>query len=293
MIDMKGVSEKLMAVMKTVIIADIVTLVGGVTYLTVPTTPLSSSHTASTAVSASVSADYTGAEVDDSSSESAETNQPIQKLTIIEDIEDIEKSVSSTSDSSKPEITEEDIVYTVYKDETSSELMPEEPPQVQAKDCWAPIPEAQPAGTVITPPYWWSDTRMSYMDWRTITDPTSEQWALQQQAYTDSETGIRMVDGRYCVAVGSYVSIEKGALLNVTLQNGVIIPCILADCKQDCDTIDTLVGADGGIVEFVVTTEMLPGEVQLLGSNEAQFNYMWQSPVESIFLYDSTGEVVW
>lgn len=279
---MKGVSEKLMAVMKTVIIADIVTLVGGVTYLTMPT------PTSVASASVSVSADYIGTEITDSS---LELEQPVDENVVVE-------SESSTSDSNNnppttpTPIKEEDIVYTVYKDETSSELMPEEPP-VQAEDCWAPIPEAQPAGTVIIPPYWWSDTRMSYMDWRTITDPTSDQWALQQQAYTDSETGIRMVAGRYCVAVGSAITTEKGALMNVTLQNGITIPCILADCKQDCDTVDTLVGADGGIVEFVVTTEMLPGDVQLLGSNEAQFNYLWQSPVESIFLYDSTDEVVW
>lgn len=286
---MKGVSPKLVAVMKAVIIADIITLVGGVTYLTMPT-PTS-------VTSVSVSADYIGTEITDSSLK-LKLEQPVDENVTVES--EVDDSDPNNNPHTTPPIKEEDIVNTVYKkDEASSEqLIPEaeEPPQVRVEECVSYVTvetHQPPAGTVIVPPYWWSDTRMSYMDWRTITDPTSDQWSLQQSAYTDPETGIRMVNGRYCVAVGSSISIEKGALLNVTLQNGVIIPCILADCKQDCDTVDTLVGADGGIVEFVVTTEMLPSEVQLLGSNEAQFNYLWQSPVESIFLYDSTDGVVW
>ena len=279
---MKGVSPKLITAMKAVIIADIITLVGGVTYLNMPTS--TSADAAATAASVSVSVDYTSTEIGDSFSESPELNQPITETEEVT----VESKADNSDSNNNPVSIKEDIVYTVYKnDETSV-------PKVE--ECCISVPEAQPTGTVITPPYWWSDTRMSYMDWRTITDPTSEQWSLQQSAYTDPETGIRMIHDRYCVAVGSSISIEKGALMNVTLQNGVIIPCILADCKQDCDTIDTLVGADGGIVEFVVTTEMLPDDVQLLGSNEAQFNYLWQSPVESIFLYDSTDEtdeVVW
>jgi hypothetical protein len=290
---MKGVSQKLITAMKAVIIADIVTLVGGVTYLTMPTS--TSTDAAATAASVSVSVDYTGTEIGDSSSESSELDQPITEEITVES----EADNSNSSNNPSSHIKEEDIVYTVYKSDgkTSSDSDDSDDHSPQVEECasyYVPIEAHQPpAGTVIIPPYWWSDTRMSYMDWRTITDPTSEQWALQQRAYTDSETGIRMVDGRYCVAVGSSISVDKGALMNVTLQNGVTIPCILADCKQDCDTIDTLVGADGGIVEFVVTTEMLPGDVQILGSNEAQFNYLWQSPVESIFLYDSTDEIVW
>lgn len=150
-------------------------------------------------------------------------------------------------------------------------------------------------GRVLFPPEWWEDTRMSYMDYRTITDPTSDQWRLQQKATTDPVTGIRTVNGRFCVAVGSAITVEKGAYIDVTLQNGVRIPCVLADCKRDCDTIDTFVGADGGIVEFVVDTDVLPDKVQLLGSNEAQFNFYWASPVEKIFVWDenSNGYYDW
>lgn len=138
---------------------------------------------------------------------------------------------------------------------------------------------------VVYPPYWWEDTRMSYMDYRTITDNTSDQWAMQQYCYTDPTTGIRMYDGRYCIAVGSGIAIDKGTYIDVTLENGTIIPCVLADCKWDFDTIDTVVGADGGIIEFVVETEYLPNDVQIMGSNEAQFDWAWQSPVSEVVVY--------
>ena len=139
---------------------------------------------------------------------------------------------------------------------------------------------------VVYPPYWWEATRMSYMDYRTITDTTSDQWAMQQYCYTDPTTGIRMYAGRYCIAVGSGIAIEKGTFIDVTLENGTIIPCVLADCKWDFDTIDTVVGADGGIIEFVVETEYLPNDVQIMGSNEAQFDWAWQSPVSEVVVYD-------
>lgn len=144
-------------------------------------------------------------------------------------------------------------------------------------------------GRMLFPPEWWGDTRMSYMDYRTITDPSSDQWRLQQKAVTDPVTGIRTVNGRYCVAVGSAISMVKGAYIDVTLQNGVRIPCVLSDCKRDGDTMDTFVGADGGIVEFVVDTNSLPSRVQLLGSNEAQFNGYWASPVKEIFVWDESS----
>jgi hypothetical protein len=145
-------------------------------------------------------------------------------------------------------------------------------------------------GTVTYTPSWWSDTRMSYMDYTCITDQSSDQWKLQHwYAYTDFTTGIRMVNGRYCVAVGSQYTTTKGQYLDVVLENGTRIPCILADCKADQDTLDGLgrIGADGGIVEFVVDTPYLPYMVRQMGSNEYQFDSDWQSPVDYIVVYDN------
>ena len=44
-----------------------------------------------------------------------------------------------------------------------------------------------------------------WMDYRAITDPTTRQWAIQQEAYTD-EYGFRRYGGAYCVAVGTSLS---------------------------------------------------------------------------------------
>lgn len=138
-------------------------------------------------------------------------------------------------------------------------------------------------------PEWYEDTRMSYMDWRTITDPDSEQWALQQFCYTDPTTGIRMCNGRYCIALGQEHTDRKGQYVDVTLDNGIVIQCIVADCKRYCDTQGGygVIGADGGIVEFVVDEYCLPSDVILMGSNEAQFDWAWQSPVRKVAVLDT------
>lgn len=143
--------------------------------------------------------------------------------------------------------------------------------------------------TVWYSPDWYQDTRMSYMDWRTITDPDSEQWALQQFCYTDPTTGIRMCNGRYCIALGQEHTDRKGQCVDVTLDNGIVINCIVADCKRYCDTQGGygLIGDDGGIVEFVVDEDYLPYDVTLMGSNEAQFDWAWQSPVRKIVVLDT------
>ena len=143
--------------------------------------------------------------------------------------------------------------------------------------------------TVWYSPDWYTDTRMSYMDWRTITDPDSEQWALQQHCYTDPTTGIRMCNGRYCIAIGQEHTDRKGQYVDVTLDNGVTLNCIVADCKRYCDTQGGygVIGADGGIVEFVVDEDCLPEDVILMGSNEAQFDWAWQSPVRKVVVLDT------
>lgn len=138
-------------------------------------------------------------------------------------------------------------------------------------------------------PDWYQDTRMSYMDWRTITDTESEQWALQQYCYTDPATGIRMCNGRYCIALGQEHTDRKGQYVDVTLDNGIVINCIVADCKRYCDTQGGygVIGADGGIIEFVVDEDYLPYDVALMGSNEAQFDWTWQSPVRKVVVLDT------
>ena len=134
-------------------------------------------------------------------------------------------------------------------------------------------------------PDWYESTRMSYMDYRTITCEGTDQWDLQHDGWTttDPNTGIRMRGGRYMIALGQTFGLT-GTKVNVYLKNGVYIPCILGDSKEWCDTIDGagVIGADTGTVEFIVEEEYLPDDVIELGSNELQYNGYWQSPVDYI-----------
>lgn len=134
-------------------------------------------------------------------------------------------------------------------------------------------------------PDWYESTRMSYMDYRTITCEGTDQWNLQHDGWTstDPNTGIRMRGGRYMIALGQTFGLT-GTKVNVYLQNGAFIPCVLGDSKEWCDTMDGegVIGADSGTVEFIVEEEYLPDDVIELGSNELQYNGYWQSPVDYI-----------
>lgn len=134
-------------------------------------------------------------------------------------------------------------------------------------------------------PEWYESTRMSYMDYRTITCEGTPQWEFQHDGWTstDPNTGIRMRGGRYMIALGQTFGLT-GTKVNVYLQNGAFIPCVLGDSKEWCDTMDGegVIGADSGTVEFIVEEEYLPDDVVELGSNELQFNSYWQSPVAYI-----------
>jgi ribonucleoside-triphosphate reductase len=101
------------------------------------------------------------------------------------------------------------------------------------------------------------------MDYRYITDTTSDQWELSQIAYTD-EYGLRKVNDYYCVAMGSYYSENVGDKFEITLENGNKFNVIIGDLKQDCHTDATnqytpvydnngnFYGAN--VIEFIVVT---------------------------------------
>lgn len=96
----------------------------------------------------------------------------------------------------------------------------------------------------------------AYMSYTAVTNTASKQYKLLNgvSAYTDAVSGIRMVDGRYCVALGSYYTKEVGTKVDLKLTNGTIIPCILGDCKSDThtDNSNRYCMANGGVAEFIV-----------------------------------------
>lgn len=175
--------------------------------------------------------------------------------------------------------------YEGYAQEPLVEEMPEPTESAVEVETLEEVEETPTVEWVWYAPEWYDSTRMSYMDYRTITCLGTPQWEIQHDGWTttDPKTGIRMRGGRYMIALGQTFGLT-GTKVNVYLKNGVYIPCILGDSKEWCDTIDGagVIGADSGTVEFIVEEEYLPDDVVELGSNELQFNGYWQSPVDYI-----------
>ncbi len=68
--------------------------------------------------------------------------------------------------------------------------------------------------------------------------PASEQYKLQQVCETDPETGIRVYQGAYCVALGGAYGHEIGSVYRVTLNCGTVFDVILADFKHPINDPD-------------------------------------------------------
>ena len=114
-----------------------------------------------------------------------------------------------------------------------------------------------------------------YMDYNCITDDTTVQWDMQQNAWTDWQ-GLRRYNNDYMVAMGSYYSdYEVGSRFEITLDNNTVFTVILGDLKKDIHTNKThmytpvyddwqLVKAN--VIEFVVDQNQLSSDVKKLGS---------------------------
>lgn len=132
------------------------------------------------------------------------------------------------------------------------------------------------------------NTLKSYMDYRTITDRTSKQYKLQNRKAYTGKYGIRMINGRYCVAVGSYYTKRIGAYLDIQLKNGTVIPCILSDTKSDRHTDSrNRINPNGSVVEFVVKTNRLSKKVRKMGDLSYACK-RWNSKVSRIRIYHKT-----
>ena len=105
----------------------------------------------------------------------------------------------------------------------------------------------------------------SYMSYKCITNTGSKQYKLQQSCYTGNY-GIRMKDGRYCIAVGSYYTTKIGTKIDLIMKNGATIKCILADCKADAHTDSTnRQNPNGSIAEFIVDMNSLNRTAKRMG----------------------------
>lgn len=127
----------------------------------------------------------------------------------------------------------------------------------------------------------------SFMDYRAITATGSDQYKLQMLYAETGSNGIRMVNGRYCVAVGSRFTSDIGQYFDLILANGTVIPCILADQKADVhtDSNNIITEHNGCLSEFVVDTGYLNSTVKQRG-NISYAEEGWNSQVVELKLYN-------
>lgn len=112
-----------------------------------------------------------------------------------------------------------------------------------------------------------------------ITDESSLSYQLQQKAITDDK-GFRKINNRYLIAVGTHWNCDCGTKLDLILENGTIIPCIVGDIKADVDTDETRTFSTYSMCcsEFIVDKNQLDTTVKNTGDVSNAYNE-WKSKV--------------
>ncbi|MBO4776418.1 MAG: hypothetical protein J5515_07370 [Lachnospiraceae bacterium] len=124
----------------------------------------------------------------------------------------------------------------------------------------------------------------AYENYTAITNRFSKQYKIEEVAHTD-EYGFRIYDDRYLIAIGTYFNAPVGTYIDVELENGVIIPCIVGDIKADVDTDANNVYSltCGCASEFIVDGYKINpytrGDVSSIFED-------WESPVVHIIVYE-------
>lgn len=168
-----------------------------------------------------------------------------------------------------------------------SETKPAEKPTQPATVAPKPAPPQQQGDCkVYTLPayqgYTGFKTYERYTEIKTITSP---HYRLQQEYAYTSESGLRMVNDRHCVAMGTHFNMSIGQYFTLVLANGTKIPCILGDIKAnghtDVNNIYTL--HSKCCSEFIVDIDKLDSYVKIRGD----VSYLckeWQSPVIQVIV---------
>lgn len=127
----------------------------------------------------------------------------------------------------------------------------------------------------------------SFMQYTSIKDKTSPQYRLQNEFAYTGNYGIRQVNGRYCIAIGTAFGTNIGTYVDLFLENGTMIPCIVSDIKSDKDTYDDNITTikNGCVSEFVVELDLLHNHAKRDGDISSCCEE-WNSPVNMIRVYD-------
>ena len=114
----------------------------------------------------------------------------------------------------------------------------------------------------------------SYMPYTAITNESSKQWKLQQQAYTNGE-GIRCINGMPLVAIGTGWGLSVGDIALVTCDNGNNFKVIIGDIKANADTQtnNQTTSFNNCRCEFIVDVDKLNSYVKQIGNMAALEEY--------------------
>lgn len=104
----------------------------------------------------------------------------------------------------------------------------------------------------------------SYMDYRAITCPSSKQYEMQQEAWTD-ELGLRRYGDYYMVALGTFYAQNCGETFRITLDSGFSFDVITGDIKDDKHTDEKHQHRNGVIVEFIVDSKAISKTCRVMG----------------------------
>lgn len=127
----------------------------------------------------------------------------------------------------------------------------------------------------------------SYMSYDSITDKSSPQYKMQSNFSYTGKYGIRMAEARYCVAVGTGIGASVGTYIDLHLNNGAKIECIVGDIKSDNHTLanNIMTEHNGCVVEFIVDLSYLHDKAKIRG-DISYCNADWKSPTKTIEVYE-------
>lgn len=143
----------------------------------------------------------------------------------------------------------------------------------------------------------------AYMDYRTITSPSSTQYKMQNDpnTYTDAEGFRKYTDATgeeyYMVALGSYYTGDScGKKFRITLDNGQAFNAVTGDVKADIHTNSTHQYRDNGtvtnVVEFIVDSNAIPDTCKKMGSMSYAGEGAFKGNIAKIELIDDGNPVI-
>ena len=101
------------------------------------------------------------------------------------------------------------------------------------------------------------------------------------------QDGFMKLDDRYLIAVGSKFNTLPGQYIDLILQNGVVIKCIMGDQKADVDTdaSNIFTYRSRCCSEFIIDEHTIRKDIYERGNASLKYR-TWDSPVVKIVVYD-------